>query len=139
MSISHFGLFIFIEFKKKLSYYVLYLIYNKLRSNGIHLGRLLPKNINNECRIISGNRIINPCTNKMFNVNYGYITLNSCLKWLIKNDPDLIGLACVGHSDLQKKYLKFLNLNTLNRCFSFENKTIASFKKWNFLKCDIQK
>ena len=112
---------------------------DRFESNGIHLGRLLPKNIDNECRIISGCRVLNPSSKKVFNVNYRYIALNNCLKWLIKNDPTLIGFACVGHKDIQRKYVAFLNLNSMNRYFSFENNFIEPFKKWNFMKCDIQK
>lgn len=41
---------------------------SRFESNGMHLGRLLPKNVNNECRVISGCRVYNPCTKKGFSV-----------------------------------------------------------------------
>lgn len=105
---------------------------SKFESNGVSLGRLLPKNIKNECRIISGCKMLNPYTKKVFNSNFKFITLNNCLNWLIKNDPSLIGFAFSDQFEMKKKYLNFLNLNTLNR-------TCSDFKNFHFLKSDIEK
>ncbi len=104
-------------------------------------GRLFPKNVNNECRIISGNRVTNPCNKKSFNGNFRYITLNNALRWLIRDDPSLIGFACAGHRDIQAKYSHFLSLNSLHRSFNPDKPPTqtSAFKKWNFLKSDIQK
>ena len=104
------------------------------QSNGICLGRLLPKNVNNECRIISGCRLYNPCTKKSYSMNYKFITLNACLNWLIENDKSLTGFACNGQLDMYRSYVKFLNLNSLHRSLNSD-----PIKKWNFMKFDIEK
>lgn len=112
---------------------------SRFESFGAHLGRLLPKNVNNECRIISGCRAYNPCTNKSINVNYRFVTLNNTLKYLICKDPKLIGFACRGHVELHRKYSQFLKLNLLNRSTANIPECQEGFKKWNFIKFDINK
>jgi len=109
---------------------------SRYESSGIHLGRLLPKNFNNECRVISGCKVLNPCTNKTFSINFKFITLNECLNWLIKKDPSLTGFASQGHRELYRLYSKFLNLNYLNRSY---NPAVEPLKKWNFIKFDLEK
>lgn len=105
---------------------------SRFESNGVYLGRLLPKNVNNECRIISGVKVYNPCTKKTSNNNYKFLTLNTGLNWLINVDPNLIGFACRDHKHMSKRFVKFLSYNSLNR-------DECSFKKWNFLKFDVDK
>ena len=109
---------------------------SRYESLGLYLGRLLPKNVGSECRIISGCRIYNPCYKRFTRSNFKFITLNNCLKWLIQNDPSLIGFACVNHRDIQNKYSKFLSLNTMNRSYE---PNLECTKKWKFMKFDIQK
>ena len=109
---------------------------SRYESSGIHLGRLLPKNFNNECRVISGCKVVNPCTNKTFSINFKFITLNECLNWLIKRDPSLVGFASQGHRELYRLYSKFVNLNYLNRSY---NPAVEPLKKWNFVKFDLEK
>lgn len=105
---------------------------SRSESYGFHLGRVFPKNFMNECRIISGCKIFNPCTNKMYQSNWKFYTLNSCLTWLISNNPDLIGFACRGNKEILKKYLNFVNYNSFNRAEH-------GFKKWNLGKFDLDK
>jgi hypothetical protein len=105
---------------------------SKQESTGISMGRLLPKNVNNECRVISGSRAFNPYRKQMVQANFKFITLNKCLKWLISNEPSLIGFSCSGVNDIKNKYMNFLKLNSLNRC-SFD------LKQWHFMKSDIEK
>ena len=109
---------------------------SKYESSGIHLGRLLPKNFNNECRVISGCKVIDPCTNKTFSINFKFITLNECLNWLIKKDPSLVGFATQGHREFYRLYSEFLKLNELSRTY---NPNIEPLKKWNFIKFDLEK
>ena len=111
---------------------------SRFESNGMHMGRLFPKNVNNECRIISGCRGFNPYNNKPFNVNFRFITLNNCLKWLIVNDPSLAGFACNGHKEIYNKYAKFLSLNFMNRTKVLNNDDFL-LKKWSFAKFDLNK
>ncbi len=111
---------------------------SRFESSGAHMGRLLPKNVNNECRVISGCRCYNPCTKKTFNVNFRFITLNNCLKWLINKDPSLAGFACNGHKEIYRKYSKFLSLNLLNRSAALNDDDLL-LKKWSFSKFDLNK
>ncbi|RNA36384.1 telomerase reverse transcriptase [Brachionus plicatilis] len=113
---------------------------NRFETFGAYMGRLYPKNVNNECRIISGCRAYNPCTNRSSNINYKFIALNNCLKWMISRNPELIGFGTRGHIDMHLKYSRFLQLNYLNRGTCDQQigeKDI--FKKWNFIKFDIKK
>jgi hypothetical protein len=112
---------------------------SRYESNGMYMGRLLPKNVNNECRIISGCRAYNPCNKKTFNINYRFITLNICLKWLINQDPSLIGMACNGYKEIHRKYSKFLSFNLFNRTNLNEDNNSVLIKKWSFLKFDLNK
>ena len=113
---------------------------SRFEAFGAYMGRLYPKNINNECRIISGCRAYNPCTNRSNNINYKFIPLNSCLKWIISRNPELIGFGTRGHIEMHSKYSKFLKLNYLNRgtCDQLREEHDI-FKRWNFLKFDINK
>lgn len=113
---------------------------NRFEAFGAYMGRLYPKNVNNECRIISGCRAYNPCTNKSNNINNKFVALNTCLKWIISRNPSLIGFGTRGHIDMHSKYSKFLKLNYLNRGTRDQlNEDQEIFKKWNFLKFDINK
>ncbi|CAF0825356.1 unnamed protein product [Brachionus calyciflorus] len=113
---------------------------NRFENFGAHMGRLYPKNVNNECRIISGCRAYNPCTNRSLNINNKFMVLNNFLKWIISRNPELIGFGTRGHIDMHNKYSKFLKLNYLNRGTSDQlNEEQDIFKKWNFLKFDINK
>lgn len=118
-----------------------YLYTSRWESQGFTLGRLFPKSVDSGCRLISGCRIFNPYTQRAFTGNYAYVTLNCALKWLIANDPSLVGFACNGHAQIRNKYLSFLNLNSMYRSFSFDDdiECDQSIKKWNFAKIDIQK
>ncbi len=110
------------------------------QSNGVCLGRLLPKNVNNECRVISGCRLYNPCTKKTYSMNYKFITLNNCLNWLIQSDKSLTGFACSNQRDMLKGYSRFLSLNFLNRNYGIDGSNEQlTLKKWNFMKFDIEK
>ena len=111
---------------------------SRYECSGIHMGRLLPKNFNNECRVISGCKVTNPCTNKTFSINFKFITLNECLNWLIKKDPSLVGFASQSQRELYRLYSKFVNLNYLNRSFN-PHSIMEPLKKWNFLKLDLEK
>jgi hypothetical protein len=106
---------------------------SRFESSGVHLARLLPKNAANDCRIISGSHVLNPCTGRVFNANFRMITLNCCLNWLIRNDRSLLGFGCLSHKDIHKKYAKFLRLNSLSRSCQIP------LKKWHFMKFDLEK
>ena len=104
---------------------------------GIYMGRLLPKTIDkdqSEFRIISGSKAMNFNSKKQFKVNYQFISLFQCLKYLIKNDRSLIGFATPTHRDIERRYVKFLESTTYNRPANIYD----PIKKWNFYKIDIK-
>jgi hypothetical protein len=85
--------------------------------------------------VVSGAKALNPSTKAFFSVNYQFITLYHCMKYIVRQNPNLVGFACNGHAEIQKKYSEFLNSSLLNRASNMSN----PLKKWNFTKIDIKK
>ena len=113
---------------------------NSRETSGIHMGRLLPKSLEKEnCtsdfRIISGSKAFNISTKRSYRVNYQFISLYQCLKYLVQKEPILTGFACPSHLNIQRSYSTFLNSTTYNRPANIYD----PIKKWNFIKIDIEK
>lgn len=111
---------------------------NDRQTSGIYMGRLLPKSLDkeqSEFRIISGSKALNLNTKKQFKINYQFISLHECLKYLVKHEPSLTGFAVPSHLDIQRKYSNFLESTTYNRPANIND----PIKKWNMMKIDIQK